>query len=115
MSAVLDRVVDIACSVGQAKRADCLPGAAIHQDLDVNGDEGERFVEALCNEFGLWIVEWPWGRFIDFNEPPKTHLPRIWKFLRLPNPEIAFPGYVEERLELGHIAAVIEKGQWFEP
>jgi len=83
--------------------------------LGINGDEGDEFVAALCNEFGDWIAEWPWTRFVDFNEPPAWLGPKVWKALRLPNPAVAFPGYVEERLELGHIVAVIEKGHWFEP
>lgn len=115
MASTLEAVTYIAVNSGYADRARCLPTAAIHQDLDVNGDEGEDFVAALCAEFGDWIAEWPWDRFVDINEPPADFGPKIWKLLRLPHPEVAFPGYVEERLELGHIAAVIDKGEWFEP
>jgi hypothetical protein len=111
----IDRVIEIAVATGGARIEKCQPNAAIHQDLGVNGDDGEAFVDALYAEFGEWIVEWPWHRFIDFNEPPANIGPKIWKLLRLPNPAVAFPGFVEERLELGHIAAVIEKGQWFDP
>ena len=111
----LETVIDIAVNVGLAQRTKCVPNAAVHPDLDINGDEGDEFVDALCAEFGSWVAEWPWSRFVDFNEPPASLGPKIWKLLRLPNPSVAFPGYVEERLELRHIAAVIEKGQWFEP
>jgi hypothetical protein len=115
MSPLLERVAEIAVSVGLANANGCRSTAAVHQDLGITGDEGEAFVEALCAEFGDWIAEWPWERFVDFNEPPADLGPRIWKFLRLPNPETAFPGYTQARLELGHIAVVIKKGQWFDP
>ena len=115
MATTLECVVEIAVSAGLARRSRCLPNAAIHPDLGNNGDEGDEFVNALCAEFGDWIADWPWSRFVDFNEPPSSLGPKVWKLLRLPRPEVAFPGYVEERLELSHIAAVIEKGKWFEP
>ena len=115
MGSTLSKIIEIAVAAGLAKRANCLLDAAIHQDLGINGDAGDEFVDALCKEFGDWVSEWPWARFVDFNEPTAWLGPKIWKLLRLPNPEVAFPGYVEERLELGHIAAVIEKGQWFDP
>jgi hypothetical protein len=115
MDITLQKVIDIAVKAGSARRSDCVPNAAVHQELDINGDEGDRFVDALCKEFGDWITEWPWLRYVDFNEPPAWLGPKIWTFLRLPNPELAFPGYAEERLELGHIAAVIARGEWFDP
>jgi hypothetical protein len=115
MVSTLERVIEIAVIAGRADRADCLPDAAVHPELAINGVEGDEFVDALCKEFGDWIADWPWARFVDFNEPPASSGPKIWKLLRLPNPEVAFPGYVEERLTLGHIAAVIDNGQWFDP
>jgi hypothetical protein len=42
-------------------------------------------------------------------------MPKIWKFFGLPSPSLAFPGYTEQCLELGHIAAMIENGRWFDP
>jgi hypothetical protein len=115
MATIPERVIEIAVVAGLANRAKCLPGAAIQQDLGINGDEGDEFVNELCREFGDWIADWPWARFVDFNEPPAGLGPKIWKWLRLPNPHVAFPGYVKERLELMHIAAAIENGEWFDP
>lgn len=115
MDSVLHEVTDIAIGFGLRDRSRYLPNAAIDQDLGINGDEGDEFVEALCAECGDWIAKWPWSRFVDFNEPPASLGPRIWRLLHLPGMKRAFPGYAEERLELGHIAAVIEKGQWFDP
>lgn len=115
MPSTLERVVDIAVNSGLADRSKCQPHSAIHPDLGINGDEGKEFVDALCAEFGDWIADSPWSRFVDFNEPLASLGSAALKFLRLLKPEIAFAGYVEERLKLGHIAAVIEKGEWFEP
>jgi hypothetical protein len=115
MVSTFEKVVGIAVASGRAEQDNCLPQAAIHQDLGINGNEADEFVAALCNEFGNWVAEWPWARFVDFNEPPAWLGPKVWKALRLPNAATAFPGYVEERLELGHVAAVIENGGWFDP
>jgi len=115
MSSTFERVVDIAVEAGLANRAKCKHNTAVNQDLSISGDEGDTFVKALCGEFGEWVANWPWSEFVDFNEPPSRLGPKIWKLVRLPNPERAFPGYTERRLELGHIAEVIEKGEWFDP
>lgn len=115
MSPVFPEIVAIAISAGRAKAGQCHPHAAIFQDLGIGGVEADDFVDALIARFGDWVAGWPWAQFVDFTEPPASIGPRIWKWLRLPYPETAFPGHVEQRLELGHIAAVIEKGQWFDP
>ena len=75
------------------------------------------FEDALADRFGEHVREWPWNRFANLNEgiSPLFPLQLAWQFLSWPwRGSFEYPNRLE-RLELGHIAAVIEKGQWFEP
>lgn len=89
--------------------------AAIDQDLGIYGDAAVEFIAALSAEFGKWVDDWPWERFVDFHEPAARILPRIWRLMKLPDIAMAFPGIAQERLELGHVAMVLETGQWSDP
>ncbi len=114
MASVLDRVIHVVADHSRVS-GDPTASSAVDQDLHIRGDDADELVAALAESFGEWLYDWPWHLFINLNEPPAWLGPKIWKFLGLKNPSMAFPGYTERRLELGHIAAVIEKGQWFEP
>lgn len=92
--------------------------AAIDQDLAIYGHDADDLVEALCEKWGDWIAEWPWHRFVNFSEAPAMRsIYAFWARLGWPGADTAFPSgkLPAERLELSHIAAVIEKGQWFDP
>jgi hypothetical protein len=93
------------------------PDMALYQDIGMVGDDITEFVMALEERYGEWVWEWPWQRFAELNEGLGClFLPGlIWQLLTWP-----FRGsfnYLSklERLEISHIAAVIDKGEWFEP
>jgi hypothetical protein len=113
----LEKVVEIARK--QTGIRSPTPSSALWQDLTIIGDDSDDFVIALTKEFGDWVRYWPWDEFLSFDEGIPILAPwrTLWSSLRLPWIETAFPNQEPKlrRLELGHIAAVIDKGEWFEP
>lgn len=92
--------------------------SAVDQDLTVIGDDADDFVLLIVDRYGDWVRYWPWERFVCFNEgvPIQAPLAALWDLLRLPWGETAFARKPElERLELGHIAKVLEAGEWTDP
>ena len=91
---VLERVLELASDQSGLTLARLSAGSAIAQDIKMYGGDVEEFAKTLG--FGVlpalaWqIVTWPFRG--SFEYPSKF-----------------------ERLELRHIAAVIEKGEWFDP
>ena len=90
--------------------------SAIDQDVRIFGDDIDELAEALAMKFGDHISEWPWQRFAELSEPHAlTGFWLMWRFLTWPiRGRLSDPSQFE-RLELGHIAAVIDRGAWFEP
>jgi hypothetical protein len=100
--------------------------SAVCQDAYIFGVDVDDYVAELENEFGqvVWII--PWLRFTD-----QTSSFRGWRclafpfwflfrLLRLPfrtGPVIpkSDPRNFGPRLELDHIAKIIEQGEWVEP
>jgi hypothetical protein len=115
MPELIDRVIEVVSNQRGNASGELTTSSAIDQDLGIRGDDAEEPVAALAATFGEWLYDWPWHLFIDFNEPPAWLGPKIWKSLGLKNASTAFPGFTERWLELGHVAAVIENGQWFDP
>ena len=117
MSAVLDRVVVIAAKQSGIPSKRLSAVSAVDQDMRISGDDVTEFAEALAQEFGDQVWQWPWQRFANLSEGLPLTFPiiLIWQLITWP-----FRGAFEypspyERLELGHIAAVIERGHWVEP
>lgn len=115
MEGTIDRVIEIAEYCSGAKNLTVL--SAIDQDMKIAGDDVTWLAMELAKEFGEGIYQWPWQRFSQLNEGLSLLFPfmLVWQLISWP-----FRGSFEypspyERLELGHIAAVIEKGEWFEP
>lgn len=111
----LDRVIKIATDESGAKGLHA--GSAIDQDIKISGGDVTDFAEALAEEFGDEVLQWPWQRFALLDDGLSLLFPfaLVWQLVSWP-----FRGSFEypspyERLELGHIAAVIEKGEWFDP
>lgn len=91
--------------------------SAVDQDLGLVGDDATDFCLALGREFGDWIWSWPWQRFVDFNEGLSLLFPLVlvWQLFTWPfRGSFNYPSTLE-RLELGHVAAVIDRREWFEP
>ena len=90
--------------------------SAIDQDVKISGDDIDELVEALAKDFGKQVSTWPWQRFAELNESHLfTGFWLIWRLLTWPIRGRVFDASRFERLELGHIAAVIDRGEWFEP
>lgn len=115
MVSILERVVTQAEYMSGAKNLTAQ--SAIDQDMGISGDDVTEFAEWLAKEFGDHVWQWPWQRFAELNEGLGCFfLPGLmWMLITWPiRGSFNYPSPFE-RLELGHIAAVIEKGEWFEP
>ena len=89
--------------------------SAVDQDLKIIGDDSDDFVLQIVGRYGDWVRYWPWERFLCFNEGVSIMAPlaALWDLLRLPWGDTAVPRKPNlERLELGHIAKVLEHGEW---
>jgi hypothetical protein len=90
--------------------------SAIDQDVRLSGDDIDELAAALSEEYGDFILLWPWARFAEMSEPHMfTGLCFIWRLMTWPIRRRLVDPSSFERLELGHIAAVIDRGEWFEP
>jgi hypothetical protein len=116
MDSVLDRVIQIVSHHSGVPVAKLSGNSAIDQDVRISGDDVTELAQALAVEFGEDVWNWPWERFAELSEPHLfTGFWFIWRLLSWPIRGRLFDPSPFERLEVGHIAAVIERGQWFEP
>ncbi|MBX9728209.1 MAG: hypothetical protein K2X31_04800 [Sphingopyxis sp.] len=113
----LERVIAIAHDRTGIAISELSAASAIDHDLDLVGDDASDFCLALEHEFGDWIRSWPWQRFVDFNEGLSLLFPfmLVWQLVTWPFRGSFSYRSTLERLELGHVAAVIDRGEWFEP
>ncbi len=112
----LDRVAEIVSEHSGIPAGKLTASSAIDQDVQLSGDDVTELAESLANEFGDHVWQWPWQRYAELNEPHLfTGLLFIWRLLTWPIRGRVFDPSPFERLELGHIAAVIDRGEWFEP
>jgi hypothetical protein len=110
-------VLQIAAETSGIHPSKLFPESAVVQDMGIAGGDVEDFADALANEFGAQIWEWPWQRFAVLDEGLGCFfLPGLfWQLFTWPfRGSFGYPDALE-RLTLGHIASVIEKGEWFEP
>ncbi|UIP05537.1 hypothetical protein LY632_07355 [Erythrobacter sp. SDW2] len=101
---------------------DAAPESAIAQDLGIYGLDIDDFAMKLAERFGAWVFDWPWDRYTELNEgtdvtgclalpfTPIIALVRMSKGLPLRREKQRI-----ERLELRHIARVLEAGEWIDP
>ena len=113
MSRTLPRIVAIASHFSGISERSLSANSAVAQDLRIYGMDVWEFEDALANEFGTFVHDWPWHRFAQLTEGLGGCFPfhLFWQFASWP-----FRGSFEypsefERLELGHIAAVFERGE----
>lgn len=112
----LDRVISIVAYHSGIKPDKLSAKSAIDQDVGISGDDITELAEAFANEFGNHVWQWPWQRFCELSEPSALIFPYfIWRLITWPFRGRLFDPSSFERLELGHIAAVIDRGEWFEP
>ena len=116
MSTVIESVVALAAKYSGFPPEKVAPHHAIYQDLGLIGNDMKAFIAALAVAHGDPVADWPWRRFTNLNEP------NLWTLL-LARVKVPFRMLRKrrdhsrrfERLELGHIAAVIETGHWRDP
>lgn len=114
MDSILEHIITQAEYMSGAKNLTAQ--SAIDQDIRISGDDVCEFAEWLAREFGDHVWQWPWHRFAELSEPSGLIVPYfIWRLITWPFRGRLFDPSPFERLELGHIAAVIKKGEWFEP
>ncbi len=117
MAETLTGVIEIASEQSGIPTSKLSAASAIDQDIRISGDDVTEFVETLAREFGEQVWQWPWQRYACLDEGLSPLFPfmLLWQLASWPwRGSFAYPSRYE-RLELGHIAAVIDRGQWFEP
>lgn len=116
MSTTLDRVIALVADQTGVKAERLFGESAIDQDIGVSGDDVDELVRALGQKFGEQVYTWPWHRFANLSEPHLfTGLYFLWRLVSWPIRGRLFDPSPYERLELGHIAKVIDAGHWLEP
>ena len=100
--------------------------SAVSQDAQISGIDVDDYVEDLAAEFGPIVYQIPWLRFTDQEGSFRgcgCLLVPFWLLKRIAisfyrGERVFLPPKADNfgpRLEFRHIAAVIEKGQWFDP
>ena len=117
MTPTLKRVIEITSRQTGVAAAKLNAHSAIDQDIRISGGDVTELAEALAEEFGDQVWQWPWQRFAHLDEGLSLLFPFMltWQLLTWPiRGSFAYPSPFE-RLELGHIAKVIDAGHWLEP
>ena len=117
MTSTLDRVIEISFRQTGMTMAKLDEHSAIEQDICISGDDVTELAEALAAEFGEQVWQWPWQRFAQLDEGLSLWFPVLLSRQLLTWPvrgSFEYPSPFE-RLEMGHIAKVIDAGQWLEP
>ena len=113
-------------SDGEGLGTKCTASTAICQDAMIFGVDVEDYVAELEEEFGAIVWDIPWLHYTDQTSSfrgcsaglfPFYLLARLarWPFFGGDIIPKADPGNFPKRLELGHIAKVIDAGHWIEP
>lgn len=97
---------------------------AMSQDAGIDGIDVWEFVCSLGDDYRMVWRQVPWERFSDqrasFYGCSVLVFP-FWLLLRIltwpihREAPIPAPRRAEERLTVGHLAALLERGEWFEP
>lgn len=116
MSPTLRRVIKIVADHSGVPVEKLDAASAIGQDIKITGDDVTELAEILAEEFGDQIRHWPWHRFAELGEwHVFAGLWLLWRLLTWPIRGRLLDPSPYGRLELGHIAAVLDAGEWFEP
>jgi hypothetical protein len=111
------RVIEIVASHSGVPTAKLNARSAIDQDVQIAGGDFIELAETLAAEFSEQVLRWPWHRFATLDEGLSLFaLPMLlWQLVSWPiRGSFSYPSPFE-RLELGHIAAAIDRGEWFDP
>jgi hypothetical protein len=116
MTVVLEQVVALVAKQTGLPPEKLGARSALYQDIGLCGDDVDIFVAALAGLYGDNVRTWPWARFTNLREPnlwtALSALVKVpYRMLRKRRDQASR----YERLELGHIAAVIETGHWRDP
>jgi len=84
-----------------------LRSATVYHDLRISGDDAYELFEMITARFGTSFAGFNWATYF----PNETQTGPIWRLAeRLGHHETKW-----QRLTVGHLLAVIERGSWFEP
>ena len=124
----LQRLIDVTekFAAGRPGNFPLGPNSSISQDAYIFGIDAYDYFGELETEFGPIIREIPWIEWTDQTESyygcaagcfPIVFLGRLvaWPITRRPLLKHPDPKNFSPRLELGHIAKVIDQGHWSEP
>lgn len=128
MSDTLAHLIDATSEfcIGRAVNEPLNGGSSISQDAYIFGVDVEDYVDILRSKSGPIVYEIPWLRFTDQTSSFRgcaviLVVPwLLWRCLLWPIsggkliPK-SDPRHFPHRLTLSHIAAVIDRGEWFEP
>ncbi|MBB3858925.1 hypothetical protein GGQ88_000165 [Novosphingobium hassiacum] len=109
--------MEIVAEQSGVRRGQLTATSAIDQDIRISGGDVQDLVQALADEFGDQVWQWPWQRFALLDEGLSLLFPfqLVWQLLTWPlRGSFSYPSPYE-RLELAHIAKVIEAGHWLDP
>lgn len=131
MRPAIDRLIDVTTKFIEERghpdeNVVLTPASAVCQDAYIFGIDVDDYVNALSSEFGQIVHQIPWGHYTDQTSsfrgcgcllvPPWL----LWRLVRWPLVRgsiipRADPRNFPFRLELGHLAKVIDRGEWIEP
>lgn len=116
MSRKLARAVEVVAYYSGIPATKRTAHSAIDQHVKISRDDATERVMKLAKEFAEHIWTWPWQRCAELNEPSALSFPYlIWRRRPWPICGRLFDPSSFERRELGHVAAVVDRGEWFEP
>lgn len=115
-SVTLERVIEIVARHSGVATSKLSADSAVGQDIGISGDDIDELAKILATEFGDHVWQWPWQRFVELSEPSAlTAFWFVWRLFTWPLRGRLFDPSPFERLELVHVAAVLDNGTWFEP
>jgi|688.fasta_scaffold244366_1 hypothetical protein len=103
----VEDLTDILAMLRSEPRSRITSDTLLREDLGVNGDDWDEILVAITQRWGE--TDFTSFNFYDyFREEPQLHALYIWL-------KDFWNGKCLRPLTVGHLAAVIDRGQWFEP
>ena len=106
MTTTLDDLADMLATLRSEPRGQITADTRLGEDLGVDGDDWDEILGAITRR---WGTDFATFNFYDyFGEEPQLHAFYVWV-------KNAWNGKRLKPLTVGHLAAVIDHGKWFEP
>jgi len=106
MANTVEDLADLLAALRAEPRASIGRDTRLREDLRIDGDDWDEVVLAITDR---WQTDLSGFNFYDyFSEEPQIHAFYIWIKNR-------WNGKHLKTLTVGHLAAVVDQGSWFEP